>query len=37
MSDGVVSAHGKPPELMAQVSSNERLRNFLSRFSATTH
>lgn len=37
MNDGSVSAHGKPDDLMAQVSSNERLRNFLSRFSASTH
>lgn len=37
VTEGSVSAHGRPPELMAQVSSNERLRNFLSRFSATAH
>ena len=32
-----MSAAGTPPELMAQVSSNERLRTFLSRFSASAH
>jgi polar amino acid transport system ATP-binding protein len=37
MADGVVSAQGSPSELMAQVQSNERLRNFLSRFSASGH
>jgi polar amino acid transport system ATP-binding protein len=37
MADGVVSAQGTPDNLMAEVSSNERLRNFLSRFSATAH
>jgi polar amino acid transport system ATP-binding protein len=37
MADGLVSAQGTPDALMAEVSSNERLRNFLSRFSATAH
>ncbi len=37
MTDGVISAQGKPAELMAEVANNERLRNFLSRFSATAH
>jgi len=37
MADGVVSAQGSPAELMAQVQDNERLRNFLSRFSASGH
>ena len=37
MADGVISAQGKPDELMAEVSRNERLRTFLSRFSATAH
>ena len=37
MTDGVISAQGKPDELMAEVARNERLRNFLSRFSATAH
>jgi polar amino acid transport system ATP-binding protein len=37
MTDGTISAQGAPDALMAQVSSNERLRNFLSRFSATAH
>lgn len=37
MADGLVSAQGKPDDLMAEVATNERLRNFLSRFSATAH
>lgn len=37
MTDGTISAQGAPDALMAQVSGNERLRNFLSRFSATAH
>ncbi len=37
MNEGMVSAQGTPDELMAEVNSNERLRNFLSRFSATAH
>jgi polar amino acid transport system ATP-binding protein len=37
MADGVISAQGKPAELMAEVERNERLRTFLSRFSATAH
>lgn len=37
MTEGVISAQGKPAALMAEVASNERLRNFLSRFSATAH
>jgi polar amino acid transport system ATP-binding protein len=37
MSDGVVAAQGTPNELMAQVATNERLRTFLSRFSASAH
>ena len=37
MTDGTISAQGTPPALMAQVSTNERLRTFLSRFSATAH
>lgn len=37
MADGLVSAQGTPDVLMAEVASNERLRNFLSRFSATAH
>jgi len=37
MTDGTISAQGSPDALMAQVSTNERLRNFLSRFSATAH
>jgi len=37
MADGLVSAQGTPDALMAEVASNERLRNFLSRFSATAH
>ena len=37
VADGSVTAQGKPDALMAEVANNERLRNFLSRFSATTH
>jgi polar amino acid transport system ATP-binding protein len=37
VADGSVSAQGKPDELMAEVANNERLRSFLSRFSATAH
>ena len=37
VADGVVSAQGKPDALMGEVAHNERLRNFLSRFSATAH
>jgi polar amino acid transport system ATP-binding protein len=37
MADGLVSAQGTPDALMAEVASNERLRTFLSRFSATAH
>lgn len=37
MADGLVSAQGTPDVLMAEVAGNERLRNFLSRFSATAH
>ena len=37
MTDGMISAHGKPDALMAEVATNERLRTFLSRFSATAH
>lgn len=34
MADGGISAQGTPDNLMAEVAGNERLRNFLSRFSA---
>jgi polar amino acid transport system ATP-binding protein len=37
MTDGMISAQGKPDALMVEVARNERLRNFLSRFSATAH
>jgi len=37
MADGLISAQGTPDVLMAEVANNERLRNFLSRFSATAH
>lgn len=37
MADGGVSAMGEPEALMAQTATNERLRTFLSRFSATAH
>jgi polar amino acid transport system ATP-binding protein len=37
MADGIINAQGAPNALMAQVADNERLRNFLSRFSATAH
>jgi polar amino acid transport system ATP-binding protein len=37
VSDGAVSAQGRPEALMAEVTTNERLRTFLSRFSATAH
>lgn len=34
MADGGIAAQGTPDNLMAEVSRNERLRNFLSRFSS---
>ena len=37
MADGRVSAQGAPAELMRQVEDNERLKAFLSRFSAASH
>jgi polar amino acid transport system ATP-binding protein len=37
MTDGMISAQGKPEALMAEVATNERLRTFLARFSATAH
>ena len=37
MADGGISAQGKPEALMTEVATNERLRNFLARFSATAH
>ncbi len=37
MADGLVSAQGTPDALMAEVANNERLRTFLSRFSAAAH
>lgn len=34
MADGGIAAQGAPDNLMAEVSRNDRLRNFLSRFSS---